>query len=183
MARAIIALLTDFGLTDHYVGAMKGVILEICPEATLVDISHDLPSHDVFTANLELSAVYYLFPAGTIFLVVVDPGVGSVRRGLAVETERYRFIAPDNGVLGSVFQESSQTKAPKRQLPCVKFKAKVPSLKFPDEGSPAKISKRRSPSEGFQTTIPKRSSPSETSQTNEPKRKVLSETSQRMIPN
>ena len=110
MARAIIALLTDFGLTDHYVGAMKGVILGICPEATLVDISHDVPPHDVFTASLELSAAYYLFPAGTIFLVVVDPGVGSVRRGLAVETERYQFIAPDNGVLSSVFKESSQAK-------------------------------------------------------------------------
>jgi len=110
MARVTIALLTDFGLRDHYVGAMKGVILGICPEATLVDISHDVPPHDVLTASLELSAAYSVFPAGTIFLVVVDPGVGSARRGLAVETGSYRFIAPDNGVLGPIFQEKSQIK-------------------------------------------------------------------------
>ena len=75
MARATVALLSDFGLRDHYVGAMKGVILGICPDAVLVDITHDVPVHDVLTAGLELSAVYRLFPAGTIFLVVVDPGV------------------------------------------------------------------------------------------------------------
>ena len=86
MSRVIIALLTDFGLRDHYVGAMKGVILGICPDATLVDISHDVPPHDVLAASLELSAVYRLFPSGTVFLVVVDPGVGSKRRGLAVES-------------------------------------------------------------------------------------------------
>ena len=73
MARATVALLSDFGLRDHYVGAMKGVILGICPDAVLVDITHDVPVHDVLTAGLELSAVYRLFPAGTIFLVVVDP--------------------------------------------------------------------------------------------------------------
>ena len=110
MSRVIIALLTDFGLRDHYVGAMKGVILGICPDATLVDISHDVPPHDVLAASLELSAVYRLFPSGTIFLVVVDPGVGSKRRGLAVESGSYRFIAPDNGVLGPVFGEDSQVK-------------------------------------------------------------------------
>ena len=110
MSRVIIALLTDFGLRDHYVGAMKGVILGICPDATLVDISHDVPPHDVLAASLELSAVYRLFPSGTIFLVVVDPGVGSKRRGLAVESGSYRFIAPDNGVLGPVFGEDSKVK-------------------------------------------------------------------------
>ena len=75
--RPVIALLTDFGTRDHYAGTMKAVVLGICPDVTLVDISHDIPPHDVLTAALELAASYKYFPAGTIFLVVVDPGVGS----------------------------------------------------------------------------------------------------------
>ncbi len=102
MVRPVIALLTDFGLRDHYVGAMKGVILGICPDVTLVDISHDVPPHDVVAGALELAASYRYFPAGTVFLVVVDPGVGSARRGIAAEAGDYRFVAPDNGVLGLV---------------------------------------------------------------------------------
>ena len=105
MARSIVVLLSDFGTRDHYVGAMKGVILGICPDATLVDISHDVPTHDVLTAGLELAASYRYFPTGSVFLVVVDPGVGSARRGLAADTTDYRFVAPDNGVLTAVFQE------------------------------------------------------------------------------
>lgn len=110
MARPVIALLTDFGLRDHYAGTMKGVMLGICPDVTLVDISHDLPPHDVLTGALELAASYRYFPSGTIFLVVVDPGVGSARRGIAADTGDYRFVAPDNGVLTAVFDEH----APKR---------------------------------------------------------------------
>jgi S-adenosylmethionine hydrolase len=106
MSRPIIALLTDFGTRDHYAGTMKGVVLGLCPDATLVDISHDIPAHDVLTGALELAACYRYFPAGTIFLVVVDPGVGSTRRGLAAETADYRFVAPDNGVLSAVFAET-----------------------------------------------------------------------------
>ena len=105
MPRPVIALLTDFGTRDHYAGAMKGVMLGICPDATLVDLSHDIPPHDVMTASLELAASYKYFPAGTIFLVVVDPGVGSARRGIAAEAGEYRFVAPDNGVLTAVFNE------------------------------------------------------------------------------
>ena len=101
----MIALLTDFGGRDHYAGTMKGVALGICPDATLVDISHDVPAHDVIAAALELSAAYRYFPSGTIFLVVVDPGVGSSRRGLAAEAGDYKFVAPDNGVLSIVFDE------------------------------------------------------------------------------
>lgn len=103
--RPVIALLTDFGVRDHYAGTMKGVVLSICPEATLVDITHDVPPHDVLTASLELAACYRYFPAGTIFLAVVDPGVGSSRRPLAAEAGEYRFVAPDNGVLSAVFKE------------------------------------------------------------------------------
>ena len=81
----LIALLTDFGLRDHYVGRLKGVILGIRPEATLVDISHDLPPHDVLPAPSSWRPPIGTFPSGTIFVVVVDPGVGSARRGIAAE--------------------------------------------------------------------------------------------------
>src|SRR5499426_4157099 len=110
MARPVIALLTDFGTRDHYAGTMKGVALGICPDAALVDITHDIPAHDVLSGALELAASYKYFPAGTIFLVVVDPGVGSARRGIAVESGDFKFVAPDNGVLAAVFEEN----APKR---------------------------------------------------------------------
>lgn len=103
--RPVVALLTDFGVRDHYAGTMKGVVLGICPEATLVDITHDVPPHDVMTAALELAASYRYFPPGTVFLVVVDPGVGSSRRSLAAEAGDYRFVAPDNGVLSAVFKD------------------------------------------------------------------------------
>jgi hypothetical protein len=103
--RPVIALLSDFGTRDHYAGTMKGVILNICPDATLVDITHDVPPHDVLDGSLQLAGAARYFPAGTIFLAVVDPGVGSARRGIAAEAGDYRFVAPDNGVLTSVLRE------------------------------------------------------------------------------
>ena len=106
MARPIVALLSDFGSRDHYAGAMKGVILGICPDVTLVDISHEIPPHDVQLAALELAAACRFFPRGSIFLSVVDPGVGSVRRGIAAQAGQHRFVAPDNGVLTVVFQDN-----------------------------------------------------------------------------
>ena len=99
VARPVVALLTDFGVRDHCVGTMKGVILGICADVTLVDISHDVAPYDVLAGALELAASYHYFPAGAIFLAVVDPGVGTARRGIAVDTGDYRFVAPDNGVL------------------------------------------------------------------------------------
>ncbi len=105
MPRPVIALLTDFGTRDHYVGSMKGVALTICPDAALVDISHDIPPQDVVSGALELSACFRDFPPGTVFLVVIDPGVGTSRRALAAEAGPYRFVAPDNGVLSGVFGE------------------------------------------------------------------------------
>jgi S-adenosyl-L-methionine hydrolase (adenosine-forming) len=105
MAPPVIALLTDFGLRDHYVGTMKAVALGVCPSVTFVDITHGVPSHDIITAALELAACYRYFPAGTIFLVVVDPGVGSARKAIGVEAGGFRFVAPDNGVLSVVFDE------------------------------------------------------------------------------
>ena len=107
MSRPVIALLTDFGLADHYVGTMKGVMLGVCPEATFVDISHDVPPHDVLSGALALAASYRYFPAGTVFLAVVDPGVGSPRRALAAEAGNYRFVAPDNGLLTPVLDEGA----------------------------------------------------------------------------
>ena len=106
MARPLIALLTDFGLRDHYVGTMKGVVLGICPEATLVDISHEVAPQDIREGALELAAAFRYFPIGTTFLVVVDPGVGSTRRGIAADVGDYRFVAPDNGVLSVAFDQA-----------------------------------------------------------------------------
>ncbi len=130
MARPVIALLTDFGTRDHYAGTMKGVALGVCPDVTLIDISHDLPPHDVVAGALELAACYRYFPAGTIFLVVVDPGVGSTRRGIAAEAGEYRFVAPDNGVLTLVFEEI----APKRVVELTERRYARPSVSRTFEG-------------------------------------------------
>jgi len=100
MFHPIIALTTDFGQADGYVGTMKGIILGICPQATLVDISHEIRPQAVHQAAFVLAAAVPYFPPGTVHLVVVDPGVGGPRRALVVQTERATFVAPDNGVLG-----------------------------------------------------------------------------------
>src|SRR3981189_1056132 len=105
MARPVIALLTDFGTRDHYAGTMKGVALGICPDATLVDISHDLPAHDALPGAPQRAACYRYFPLGTSFLAVVDPGVGLAGRGIPGDTGDYKFVAPDNGVLTIALDE------------------------------------------------------------------------------
>jgi len=110
MAKPLIAFLTDFGTRDHYAGVMKGVVLSINPEVTVVDLSHDLPAHDIPFAAHELAATYKYYPPGTIFVVVIDPGVGSQRRGIVAEVADWRFVAPDNGVLTAVFQETPPKK-------------------------------------------------------------------------
>lgn len=130
MARPIIAFLTDFGSRDHYAGVLKGVVLGICADVTLVDISHDLPAHDVPFAALELSAAYRFFPSGTIFVAVVDPGVGSARRGLAAEVGEWKFVAPDNGVLTAVFQETP----PKRVVELTERRYARPTVSRTFEG-------------------------------------------------
>ncbi|MDQ1472902.1 MAG: hypothetical protein QOJ99_4382 [Bryobacterales bacterium] len=98
----IVTLLTDFGLADHYVGAMKGAVLSVCPQAQLIDISHEVAPYQILQAAYTLSQAWQTFPAGTIHLVVVDPGVGSARRPILVEAGGHYFIAPDNGVLTMV---------------------------------------------------------------------------------
>ncbi|MGQ9668512.1 MAG: SAM hydrolase/SAM-dependent halogenase family protein, partial [Anaerolineae bacterium] len=102
---AIITLLTDFGERDGYVGTMKGVILGTAPHVTLVDLSHDIPPQDIRSAAYVLWCSYRFFPPDTIHLVVVDPGVGTERRPIAVRTAHGFFVAPDNGVLGYVLEE------------------------------------------------------------------------------
>lgn len=95
----IITLLTDFGTADGYVGEMKGVLASLAPAAALVDISHDLPAHDVDAGRLALARYWRRFPVGTVHLVVVDPGVGSLRACVAVESQGRHLVGPDNGVL------------------------------------------------------------------------------------
>lgn len=95
----VITLLTDFGTADGYVGEMKGVLLSSAPDATLVDITHDIPPQDVEAARLTLARVWRRFPAGTVHLVVVDPGVGTDRAALAVASDERFLVGPDNGVL------------------------------------------------------------------------------------
>ena len=104
---AIITLTTDFGLTDAYVAAMKGVILGINPEAKLIDICHSIKPQNIPQAAFVLSTAYQFFPQKTVHLVVVDPGVGTKRRAIILRTPSADFIAPDNGVLSYVIQESS----------------------------------------------------------------------------
>lgn len=94
-----IALLTDFGHDDIYVGVMKGVMRGLCRDADFIDITHTVAPQHVREAAFALVNAYRFFPSGTVFLVVVDPGVGSTRRAIAVESGDYYFVAPDNGVL------------------------------------------------------------------------------------
>jgi S-adenosylmethionine hydrolase len=105
MAPPIITLTTDFGLRDPFVGIMKGVILGICPAARLVDLSHEVSPQDVFEGALLLESSARFFPPGTVHLAVVDPGVGSRRRGLAISAAGQQFVGPDNGLLTAMLNE------------------------------------------------------------------------------
>lgn len=108
-----IALLTDFGTKDYFVGAMKGVILSINEAAQIIDITHEIPAQNIDAASFTLRACYLDFPKQTIFVAVVDPGVGSNRRAILVETTDYFFIAPDNGLLSFVFEENRSPRVSK----------------------------------------------------------------------
>lgn len=101
----VIAMLTDMGLSDYFVASMKGVIASINKELRVIDITHEAPSFNVTKASFILWRAYKWFPAGTVFLVVVDPGVGTKRRGLVIETKSYWFVGPDNGVLSPAAEE------------------------------------------------------------------------------
>jgi S-adenosyl-L-methionine hydrolase (adenosine-forming) len=99
---AIVTLTTDFGLGDHFAGVMKGVILGICPRARIVDITHECRAYDISGAAFTIAQTYCYFPPGTAHVVVVDPGVGGVRRPILIEAAGQFFIGPDNGVFSFI---------------------------------------------------------------------------------
>src|ERR1700684_4119463 len=103
MRRPVITLLTDFGSRDHYVGAMKGVLLGICPDAQLVDISHEITPYAIAEAAFTLAQTWTCFPEGTVHLAVVDPGVGSARRPILAEAGGRHLLAPAQGALKMAF--------------------------------------------------------------------------------
>jgi S-adenosylmethionine hydrolase len=102
--KQVVTLTTDFGTLDHFVGVMKGVIININPDVELVDLCHNVNSYDVFDAAFTLAQSYRYFPSDTIHLVVIDPGVGTARRPILVRTMEYKFVAPDNGVLSLIYE-------------------------------------------------------------------------------
>lgn len=117
-----VALLTDFGLADTYVGTMKGVILSLCPSVQLIDLTHTVESQNVRQGAYLLMTAFRYFPADAVFLVVVDPGVGTDRKPIAVETDHGWYVAPNNGVLSYVLAQVQVRQAvvlqnPAYQLP------------------------------------------------------------------
>src|SRR5262249_12807390 len=107
MANRLITFTTDFGLSDHFVGTMKGVVAGIAPTARVIDISHDVAPFNVTEAAFTIAEAWPYFPKGTIHVVVVDPGVGSSRRPILAEAGGHFFIAPDNGALSMVFDAAA----------------------------------------------------------------------------
>jgi S-adenosylmethionine hydrolase len=103
MPKPILTLTTDFGLADHYVAAMKGVILGICPQAQIVDITHQISPFEITEGAYVIAQAWKCFPKKTVHVVVVDPGVGSARRPILMEAGGQYFIAPDNGVLSMIY--------------------------------------------------------------------------------
>src|SRR6266536_5432820 len=104
----IITLTTDFGLSDVYVGVMKGVLHARAPEALVIDLTHEIPPQDVFAAAFALEIAWGHFPAGTVHLVVVDPGVGTDRQRLAIAAADHFFVGPDNGCLSAALPEQAR---------------------------------------------------------------------------
>jgi len=104
----IVTLTTDFGLNDHFVGTVKGVIVDLVPNVQLVDICHAVQPFDVFDGALTISQAYSYFPSGTVHMVIVDPGVGSALRPIVLSTEKHMFVAPDNGVLSLIYDREER---------------------------------------------------------------------------
>jgi S-adenosyl-L-methionine hydrolase (adenosine-forming) len=107
MNKKIITLITDFGTKAGYVGAFKGVILKINPEVSIVDITHEVNPFDVWEGAWVLNSCYEFFPLGTIFLIIVDPGVGGPRKPLLIKSENCYFVGPDNGVFSFIYEKES----------------------------------------------------------------------------
>ncbi|HEY6058941.1 MAG TPA: SAM-dependent chlorinase/fluorinase [Gemmatimonadales bacterium] len=112
MAMPIITLLTDFGTGDSYVAEIKGVLLSRVPTATVVDVTHDVPAGDVRSGRYVLSRAWPRFPAGTVHLAVIDPGVGTARRALAAQAGGHCFVGPDNGLLSGLPDDVRFVKLP-----------------------------------------------------------------------
>ena len=106
--KRVITLCTDFGIADHYAGAMKGVILGINPDAVIIDVTHLVPKFDVLAGAITLSSYCGYYPEGTIHIAVVDPGVGGERRAIAMEADGSYFIGPDNGLFSLIYGKSSK---------------------------------------------------------------------------
>jgi len=104
----IVTLTTDFGTSDHFVGTIKGVILNINPSAQVVDICNSVNSYDLLDGAITISQAYNYYPANTIHMVVVDPGVGTARRPILVNTGKHLFVAPDNGVLSLIYEREER---------------------------------------------------------------------------
>jgi S-adenosyl-L-methionine hydrolase (adenosine-forming) len=109
LADPIITLTTDFGMSDHLVGSMKGVILNINPAARIVDINHSVVPYDILDGALSLANSYKFFPPRTVHVLIVDPGVGTERRPILVTGEKHFFVAPDNGVLSMIYEREPCT--------------------------------------------------------------------------
>jgi S-adenosylmethionine hydrolase len=109
MRKKIITLLTDFGTKDGYIGAVKGVIKRINPQAEIVDITHDLDFYDVLGTAFALNNFYKYFPKGTIHLAVVDPGVGGLRQAILIRAGEFSFVGPDNGIFSFIYQREDLT--------------------------------------------------------------------------
>ncbi len=139
---AIVALMTDFGTRDHYVAAMKGVILQVNPKAVLVDITHEIEPQQITEAAFILRQVLPCYPEGTVFVVVVDPTVGTNRRILAAKYSGRYVIAPDNGLLTFVHRDAELQEI--RVVENRMLMASKPSNEASGNGSRAAVHSRRS---------------------------------------
>lgn len=124
----VISLTTDFGLRDGFVGAMKGVLLGICPAAQIVDISHDIPPQNILAGAFALWRAYAFFPAGTVHVAVVDPGVGTVRRPLAARLGEHFFVGPDNGLFTPVYEDAEKNGWPMKFVHLTNEKYYLPNV-------------------------------------------------------
>jgi S-adenosyl-L-methionine hydrolase (adenosine-forming) len=151
-APPLITLLTDFGERDWFVASMKGAILSIHPQVRIVDLSHQIAPHRIDEAGYFLKSCYREFPEGTIHVVVVDPGVGSARRAIAVKSARYVFLAPDNGVLSSIFEAEQPVEV--REIDQLKYRRTSPGHTFDGRDLFAPVAARLAGLEPFESYGP-----------------------------
>jgi S-adenosyl-L-methionine hydrolase (adenosine-forming) len=144
----IITLTTDFGLSDYFVGVLKGVLLQALPEVRIVDISHEIPRHDIISGAFVINEIFPYFPPGAVHLAVVDPGVGSTRRNIVVDYGGQHFVAPDNGLLSYVLGKAESRVYKINLRVGLKFKAS-PTFAGRDHFAPiaAMLASGRDPSE------------------------------------